>query len=85
MHPDDLSTATGPGSPAASTATEAASAASLVARFGPGLVDEMQSLLNADLAEQAAALAAQNTALAAEVRCDTAEWRYQYAHSLGFP
>jgi len=45
----------------------------------------MQSLLNADLAEQAAALAAQNAALAAEVRCDTAEWRYQYAHSLGFP
>ena len=52
-----------------------------MARFGPGLVDEMQSLLNADLAEQAASLAAQNTALAAEVRCDTAEWRYQHALS----
>jgi hypothetical protein len=45
----------------------------------------MQSLLNADLAEQAAALAAQNTALSAEVRCDTAEWRYQYALCFGFP
>jgi hypothetical protein len=57
----------------------------LVARFGPGIVDEMQSLLNADLAEQAAALAAHNTALAAEVRCDTAGWWYQYALNLGFP
>jgi len=45
----------------------------------------MQSLLNADLAEQAAALSAHNTALAAEVRCNAAEWWYQYAHSLGFP
>jgi len=48
----------------------------LVTRFGPGLVDEMQSLLNADLAEQAAALAAHNSALAAEVRWDTAEWGF---------